>query len=100
LQSSRQQTKASRETWLKIKCTQFGTFTVTGFDPDGRTGVRSLNLVERQGPKIVSAGSLRPDGGDEPGSAETPERWRDGDDRGRTPVGGLRHAALKGIPEH
>jgi bifunctional non-homologous end joining protein LigD len=94
------------ETWLKIKCTQFGTFTVTGFDPDGRTGVRSLNLAERQGPKMVACGSV--------GSGLTAVTSRDlrrrldaGESvtveveyRGRTPSGGLRHAALKGIPEH
>jgi bifunctional non-homologous end joining protein LigD len=94
------------ETWLKIKCTQFGTFTVTGFDPDGRTGVRSLNLAERQGPKMVACGSV--------GSGLTAVTSRDlrrrldaGETvtveveyRGRTPSGGLRHAALKGIPEH
>jgi bifunctional non-homologous end joining protein LigD len=94
------------ETWLKIKCTQSATFVVTGYDPDGRVGVRSLALAERKGSKLVPAGSV--------GSGLTAATSRDlrrrldanetvtveVEYRGRTPSGGLRHPALKGIPEH
>jgi bifunctional non-homologous end joining protein LigD len=44
------------ETWLKIKCTQFGSFVVTGFDPDGRTGVRALKLAEEKVGILLPAG--------------------------------------------
>jgi bifunctional non-homologous end joining protein LigD len=94
------------ETWLKIKCTQFGTFVVTGYDPDGRTGVRSLAIAEQLGRKLLPAGSV--------GSGLTAALSRDlrrrldsgervtveVEFRGRTPSGGLRHPALKGVPEH
>jgi bifunctional non-homologous end joining protein LigD len=91
------------ETWLKIKCTKTAEFVVTGFEPDGRTGVRSLEIAERIGSKLEPAGSV--------GSGLTAQTSQDIrralDDsrevvvevefRGRTPTGGLRHPAIKGF---
>jgi ATP-dependent DNA ligase len=37
------------ESWLKIRCTTTAEFAVTGFDPNGRTGVRSLAIAEARG---------------------------------------------------
>ncbi len=94
------------ETWLKIKCTTTSIFVVTGFDPDGMTGVRSLRIAEKIGRTLIPVGSV--------GSGLTAAMSRDlrqrldaGEPvtvavefRGRTPSGGLRHAALTGVPEH
>lgn len=94
------------EAWLKIKCTRFGTFVVTGYEPDRRSGVRSLSIAEQSGEKLVPAGAV--------GSGLTMALSRDlrrrldaGEHvtidveyRGKTPSGGLRHPALKGVPEH
>ncbi len=90
-------------TWLKIKCTQTGTFVVTGYDPDGRTGVRSLKLADLDGGAAGSVGS-----GLTATSSRALRRRLDAGERviveveyrGRTPSGGLRHPALKGVPEH
>lgn len=94
------------DTWLKIKSTKVETFVVTGYDPDGSYGVRSIAIAERDGRKLFPVGSV--------GSGLTAVTSRDlrrrldageaisvqVEYRGRTPSGGLRHAALAGIPEH
>jgi len=90
------------DTWLKIKSTKVGTFVVTGYDPDGFYGVRSLSIAERDGAKLVPVGSGLT------ATSRDLRRRRDAGEtisveveyRGRTPSGGLRHAALAGIPEH
>ncbi|HVI28891.1 ATP-dependent DNA ligase [Hansschlegelia sp.] len=90
-------------TWLKIKCTQTGTFVVTGYDPDARSGVRSLKLADLDGVPAGSVGS-----GLTAASSRDFRRRLDAGElvmvqvefRGRTPSGGLRHPSLKGVPEH
>jgi len=93
-------------TWLKIKCTQAGTFVVTGYDPEGRSGVRSLELAEQKGKVLTPAGSVG-SGLTMALSRQLRQRIDAGERvtveveyRGRTPSGGLRHPALKGVPEH
>src|SRR5215203_4353421 len=34
-----------QEAWLKVKCTKVEPFAVTGYDPEGRTGIRSLQIA-------------------------------------------------------
>ena len=90
-------------TWLKLKCTKTDTFVVTGYDPDGRTGVRSLKLTDFDGAPVGSVGS-----GLTAASSRAFRRRLDAGERvtvkvefrGRTPSSGLRHPALKGVPEH
>jgi bifunctional non-homologous end joining protein LigD len=91
------------ETWLKIKCTTTATFVVTGYDPDGDYGVRSLKLAEQQGGKLSPAGSVG-SGLTAATSRELRRRLDIGErvlveveHRGRTPSGGLRHPALKTV---
>ncbi len=89
------------ETWLKIKCTRTEAFEVVGFDPDGRAGVRSIDIVRRKGRKLEPAGSV--------GSGLTLTSSREiraaldagrkviveVEHRGATPSGGVRHGAIK-----
>lgn len=89
------------DAWLKIKCARTDAFLVVGFAPDGRTGVRSLELADERADGLAPAGSV--------GSGLTAESSRlirklidaggrvvvQVEHRGRTPSGGLRHPVLK-----
>ena len=46
-----------QEAWLKVKCTKVEPFAVTGYDPEGRHGVRSLKIARLDDAcKLCSAG--------------------------------------------
>ena len=92
-----------QEAWLKIKCTKVEPFAVTGYDPEGRTGIRSLRIARLdQACKLCPAGWV--------GSGLNRENGReirraldakepvvvDVEHRGITPAGELRHPVLKG----
>lgn len=87
------------KTWLKVKCTELGTFGVTAYLP----GERSLELSELKDGELVSVGSVGA-GLSERAAADIKSRIAaqgfalvEVEYRGRTPSGHLRHPALKGV---
>ena len=86
-------------TWLKVKCTQVGMFGVTAYLP----GSRSLDLAELKDGDFVPVGSVGAGLTDRAADAIKAQIAAQGfamvevEYRGRTPSGGLRHPALKGV---
>lgn len=87
------------KTWLKVKCTEIGTFGVTAYLP----GKRSLELSELKDGELVSVGSVGAGLSDRAAADIRAKIASQGfalvevEYRGRTPAGHLRHPALKGL---
>ncbi|MFC3692574.1 ATP-dependent DNA ligase [Chenggangzhangella methanolivorans] len=87
------------KSWLKVKCTQVGTFGVTAYLP----GSRSLDLAELKDGGLVSVGSVGAGLSERAADAIRARIAAEGfalvevEYRGRTPLGNLRHPALKGV---